>query len=311
MKIVFLDAATLGDTNLQKLEKLGDFVKFDTTKPEQTLQRLQNVDVVITNKVLITKDIIEKTNLKLICVAATGTNNVDIKAALDKNIPVKNVAGYSTNSVVTQTFATLLTLLSNVNFYNDYSQSPFGWVKSEIFTNVDRPILELANKKFGVIGLGNIGYKIAKIAKAFDYDVCYYSTSGKNNNKEFKSVSLDELLTNCDIVSVHCALNEKTNNLITKNELKKLKSGAVIMNFGRGGIINENDLAKALDEQNIKVGLDVLSSEPIKPNSPFLSVKNKQNLIITPHTAWTSVEARKILVDKICQNIEEFVKKLI
>lgn len=307
MKIVFLDAATLGKANLEKIERLGDFIKYETTKKEETIERLKDADIAITNKVLITKDVIEKTNLKLICVAATGVNNIDLEAAKIKNIPVKNVAGYSTNSVVTQTYATLLALLTNINFYNEYSQSPFGWVKSEIFTNVDRPILELANKKFGVIGLGNIGLVVAKIAKAFDCEVCYYSTSGKNHNKDFKSVSLDELLTTCDIVSVHCALNEKTKNLIAKDEIKKLKNGAVIMNFGRGGIINENDLANAIDTQNLKVGLDVLSREPIEKNSPFLSVKNKQNLIITPHTAWTSVEAREKLVDIIANNIQEFL----
>ena len=187
MKIVCLDADTLGnDVDLDAVfGKFGEFVSYNMTEANQTVQRLQNADIVLTNKVLITKDVITQTNLKLICVTATGVNNIDLEAAKEANIPVKNVAGYSTNSVAQQTFANILALRNSTSYYENYGKNSDGWAKSPIFVNLDRPIFELSGKKFCVVGLGTIGLEIAKIAQAFGCDVCYYSTSGNNSNSEF------------------------------------------------------------------------------------------------------------------------------
>lgn len=307
MKIVCLDSDTLGnDANLDIFKNLGEFVSYNITKPEQTIERLQGADVVITNKVLITDEVMANTNLKLICVSATGINNIDANAAKERGIPVKNVAGYSTNSVVQQTFASLLALTNAVSYYGTYGING-EWVKSEIFTNLDRPISEIAGKEFGIIGLGTIGKKVATIAEAFGAKVRYYSTSGANTNNEYVRVSLDSLLKTCDIISIHAPLNDKTANLIGEEELNKMKDGAILMNFGRGGIVDENALAKAIDEKNLKVALDVLEIEPMVENHPLLSVKNKENLIITPHIAWASNEARATLVELVAKNIKDFI----
>ena len=309
MKIVCLDAATLGaDTDLSIFEKLGDFTRYEMTAPEQTALRLKGADVVITNKVVIDRAVTDATSLKLICVSGTGVNNVDLAAAKEKNIAVKNVAGYSTNSVTQHTFACLFTLLNQIKFYGDYAQNG-EWVKSEIFTNLSAPITELNGKNFGVVGLGEIGRNVARIAAAFGANVSYYSTSGANTNAEFKRRNLDELLQTCDVVSIHAPLNENTRNLIKERELNLMKSGAVLMNFGRGGIVDESAVARAVDERNLRFAADVLEREPMAENHPFLSVKNGQNLLITPHVAWGSVEARKTLIKKIAENIENFVKE--
>ena len=307
MKIVCLDADTLGkDANLELFKEFGEFVSYNITKPEQTIERLQGADVVITNKVLITDEVMANTNLKLICVSATGINNIDANAAKERGIPVKNVAGYSTNSVVQQAFASLLALTNAVSYYGTYGTNG-EWVKSEIFTNLDRPITEIAGKEFGIIGLGTIGKKVATIAEAFGAKVRYYSTSGANTNNEYVRVSLDSLLKTCDIISIHAPLNDKTANLIGEAELNKMKNGAILMNFGRGGIVDETALAKAIDEKNLKVAVDVLEIEPMIENHPLLSVKNKENLIITPHIAWASNEARATLVELVAKNIKDFI----
>lgn len=306
MKIVCLDALTLGNVDLSEFAKFGEFVSFDMTKSSQTISRLSGADVVITNKVLITKEVIDATNLKLICVSATGTNNIDMAYAKERGIPVKNVAGYSTPSVVQQTFASILTLLNNVRYYDDYVKNG-EWVRSEIFTNLDAPIFELSSKNFGIIGLGEIGKGVAKVASAFGANVCYFSPSGNTQDVPYQRVELDEMLQACDIVSIHAPLNEKTKGLIGKRELDLMKKGAIISNFGRGGIVDESALAAAIDERGLKAVLDVLEYEPMSADNMLLNVKNKQNLIITPHVAWASVEARIRLVNLMIKNIKDFI----
>lgn len=309
MKIVCLDADTLGnDVDLDAVfGKFGEFVSYNMTEANQTVQRLQNADIVLTNKVLITKDVIAQTNLKLICVTATGVNNIDLEAAKEANIPVKNVAGYSTNSVAQQTFANILALRNSITYYENYGKNSDGWAKSPIFVNLDRPIFELSGKKFCVVGLGTIGLEIAKIAQAFGCDVCYYSTSGNNSNSEFKRVSFKEALQ-CDIISIHAPLNENTKNLFDANALNQLKDGAMLVNSGRGGIIDEEKIAQIIDEREIYFVTDVLEKEPIRADHPLLKVKNKDRLMITPHIAWASVEARKKLIELSAKNIEDFIK---
>lgn len=309
MKIVCLDADTLGnDVDLDAVfGKFGEFVSYNMTEANQTVQRLQNADIVLTNKVLITRDVIAQTNLKLICVTATGVNNIDLEAAKEANIPVKNVAGYSTNSVAQQTFANILALRNSTSYYENYGKNSDGWAKSPIFVNLDRPIFELSGKKFCVVGLGTIGLEIAKIAQAFGCDVCYYSTSGNNSNSEFKRVSFKEALQ-CDIISIHAPLNENTKNLFDANALNQLKDGAMLANSGRGGIIDEEKIAQIIDEREIYFATDVLEKEPIRADHPLLKVKNKDRLMITPHIAWASVEARKKLIELSAKNIEDFIK---
>lgn len=309
MKIVCLDADTLGnDVDLDAVfGKFGEFVSYNMTEANQTVQRLQNADIVLTNKVLITKDVITQTNLKLICVTATGVNNIDLEAAKEANIPVKNVAGYSTNSVAQQTFANILALRNSTSYYENYGKNSDGWAKSPIFVNLDRPIFELSGKKFCIVGLGTIGLEIAKIAQAFGCDVCYYSTSGNNSNSEFKRVSFKEALQ-CDIISIHAPLNENTKNLFDANALNQLKDGTMLVNSGRGGIIDEEKIAQIIDEREIYFATDVLEKEPIRVDHPLLKVKNKDRLMITPHIAWASVEARKKLIELSAKNIEDFIK---
>ena len=309
MKIVCLDADTLGnDVDLDAVfGKFGEFISYNMTDASQTIKRLQGADIVLTNKVLITKDVIAQTNLKLICVTATGVNNIDLEAAKEANIPVKNVAGYSTNSVAQQTFANILALRNSTSYYENYGKNNDGWAKSPIFVNLDRPIFELSGKKFCVVGLGTIGLEIAKIAQAFGCDVCYYSTSGNNLNPNYKKVNFDEALK-CDIISIHAPLNENTKNLFDANALNQLKDGTMLVNSGRGGIIDEEKIAQIIDEREIYFVTDVLEKEPIRADHPLLKVKNKDRLMITPHIAWASVEARKKLIELSAKNIEDFIK---
>ena len=286
---------------------LASFVSFETTAATERIERLKGADVVITNKVVIDKAVMEATNLKLICISATGMNNVDLAHAKAKNIAVTNVAGYSTASVVQHTFALLFELTNRIKFYDEYVKNG-EWVKSEIFTYLGADISEIAGKEFGIIGLGEIGRSVAAVARAFGANVSYYSTSGANKNSEFKQKSLDELLRSSDIISIHAPLNEKTRNLLGINEINLLKDDAIVLNLGRGGIVDETAMARAIDERNLRFGTDVLECEPMSENNPFLKVKNRANLVITPHVAWGSLEARKRLISLVVKNIEEFIK---
>ena len=309
MKIVILDRATLGfDIDMSVFETLGEVKSYDITKPNETIQRLQDADIVITNKVVISKEVMDNSNLKLICISATGTNNVDLEYAKQKNIQVKNVAGYSSSSVVQLAFSMIFHIVQKLDYYKKYVDEG-NWQKSQIFTHIDKPFFELDGKKVGIIGLGDIGRNFAKKASAFDCEVMYYSTSGKNSNSEYKQVSLDELLSTCDIISIHCPLNENTKDLLNYENMKNIKDGAILLNLSRGGIINEPDLAKIIDEKEIYCGIDVASVEPILEDNPLLNVKNKDRLILTPHIAWASVEARNRLMKMVAKNIEEFISQ--
>jgi len=306
MKIVFLDRQTLGsDINLEQFNNLGEVVFYDFTNPCDVLERVKDADIVVTNKAIVDKNTMQNSNIKLICITATGMNNIDLNYAKEKNIPVKNVAGYSTSSVAQLAFSYILQFVQKINFYDNYVKSG-GWENSKIFTNNDKPFYELNGKTIGIIGLGNIGKEVAKIASAFGCEVIYYSTSGKNNDNTYKSVSLEKLLEKSDIVSIHCALNEQTNNLLNKDNLHSLKDGAILLNLGRGGLVNEQDITDALNNgKDIYFATDVATVEPIKKTSPLLTIKNKEKIIITPHIAWASVEARTRLMDLVYKNITE------
>lgn len=310
MKIAILDASTLGeDIDLTIFKDFGYLEVYPVTSFEERIEKVRDKNIIITNKVIIDKEVMDNApNLKLICVAATGYNNIDVEYAKQKGIAVTNVAGYSTDSVVQHTFAMLFYLLEHLRYYDDYVKSG-EYSKSPIFTNLSRPFHEIKGKTWGIIGLGTIGKAVGRVAKAFGCNVIYYSTSGSNIDPEFEKHQLDTLLSISDVVSIHAPLNQNTINLITYDKLKLMKRTAILLNLGRGRIVNEEDLAKALDENIIMAaGLDVLEKEPIEKDNPLLKIKNKEKLLITPHIAWTSIEARQRLVNEIYLNIKAFLQ---
>lgn len=309
MKIVILDAKTLGDDlDLTSIKDIGNLVIYQTTTKEETLARVQNADIVITNKVVLSAEILEQCNrLKLICISATGMNNVDIEYANLKNIYVKNVAGYSTKSVVQHTFAMLFFLLEKMSYYDKVVKDGI-WSESKLFTDVSKPFFEISGKKWGIIGFGRIGQEVAGIATSFGAEVSYYSTTGNNLKSAYPHKALDTILATCDIISIHAPLNEKTKYLLNECNLGYIKDKAILLNLGRGGIINETDLAFEMNRREIYAGLDVLESEPIEKLNPLNSVKNQDRLLITPHIAWTSIEARKKLIKGLENNIRKFLE---
>lgn len=303
MKIVILDALTYGDTSLAEFGSLGDVIVHQTTSAEQTSERVKDAEVIVTNKVVINDAVMESApHLKLICVAATGTNNIDHEAAARRGIVVKNVAGYSTDAVVQHTFSMLFYLMGHSHYYDEYVKSG-SWQKEAVFAHIGPSFSELRGKTWGIIGLGEIGRGVASVAKAFGANVCYYSTSGKNENSEYEKTTLSRLIENSDIISIHAPLNPSTENLISHSELLQMKDGAVLLNLGRGGIVDEDALSVIIDVKPIYIGLDVLAKEPMKPSHPLLSIKHPERLYITPHIAWTSREARERLIAATIENI--------
>ncbi|WP_457596938.1 D-2-hydroxyacid dehydrogenase [Hydrogenimonas sp.] len=310
MKLALLDAKTLGnDIDLGVFEIFGEVAIYETTAPQDRIARCREADIVITNKVVIDREVIDACErLKLICVAATGMNNVDLDYAKAKGIEVRNVAGYSTQSVVQHTFAMLFYLMEKLPFYDEYVRSK-AWAKSGIFTCVERPFRELEGKQWGIVGLGAIGKAVAKVAEAFGASVVYYSTSGENDDPTYPRMELETLLTTSHIVSIHAPLIERTKNLLDLPRLQMLQKGAILLNLGRGGIVNEAALAQVLKEEEIYAGLDVTEKEPLPEDSPLYDAMETGRLLITPHIAWTSVEARERLVAGIVKNIEAFLKR--
>lgn len=306
-KIVILDGKTLGEISLEKLSEIGEVRYYDTTDISEVKERVREANIVLTNKVILNREnLSEANNLEFIAEVATGFNNIDIEYAKEKGIGVANVAGYSTNAVVQHTFASTLALLDEVTYYDNYVKSG-EYSKSGLFTCLDRPYYEIEGKTWGIIGLGNIGKKVAKIAEAFGAKVVYYSTTGINSNNDFSRVSFDDLLSKSDIISIHAPLNENTLGLINYEALCKMKNSAILVNMGRGPIVVEEDLARAIDEDRIRgAALDVFEVEPIKINSPLLTMKNKDRIILSPHIAWASVEARERLFNEVVENITAF-----
>ncbi len=304
MKIVFLDAATMGDVSFKPFERLGEFVKFDSSTPEEARERVKDVDVLLINKVLVNKELIDSApNLKLICIAATGVNNIDVAYAASKGIPVRNAVGYSTDSVVQSTFMHILSLVGGAAYFDDSVKSG-RYSRSGMFTDPNWNWWELAGKTIGIIGLGNIGMKVAKIAEAFGMKVCYFSTSGTGHCHDYPSLPLEELLAQSDIVSIHAPLNDRTLNLIGARELALMKPHAYLINMGRGAIVIEEDLAKAVDEGVIAgAGIDVFVREPIPEDHPYLKMKHPERMRLAPHVAWAATEARKRLIDIMAENI--------
>ncbi len=308
MKIVFLDVKTIGDDiDLSGYDALGEVVKYGFSTPEEIPERIKDADVIILNKAPVNEQTIGGAkNLKLVCVTATGTNNLDKEYLAKRKIAWRNVAGYSTESVAQHTFALLFYLLEKLSYYDAYVKEE-RYVNDTIFTHFAEHFNQICGKTWGIIGLGNIGRRVADIAKAFGANVIYYSTTGKNTQEGYTRVDFDTLLATSDILSVHAPLTAETENLMDKDAFSKMKPSAIFLNLGRGAIVVEQDLFDALNNHQIAAaGLDVLCAEPMSRDNPLLSIKDSRRLFITPHIAWASVEARTNLMNIILGQIKEW-----
>lgn len=315
MKIVILESHSVGcDVSLDCFDTLGEVCKYhNTSTEEEVMERISDADIVIANKApLSEKTLRNAKNLKLICELATGYDNVDVKYCASQGIQVSNVVNYSTDSVAQHTFALLFYILEKLSHYDIYVKSG-EYASQERFSNFDKPFTELAGKTWGIIGMGNIGKKVASIAKAFGCRVITYSVTGKTKascadyNGEYEYVSFEELLAQSDILSLHCPLSDLTRGIINYEALSKMKKTAILINVARGPVVSDADLARALEEDLIAgAGLDVTSTEPMKPENPLSKIMDSDKLIITPHLAWASIEARNRCVSETMENIKAF-----
>ena len=309
MKLVFLDTKTIGeDIDLSAYDALGEVVKYGFSTLEEIPERVKDADVLIVNKIAINEQTIGNAkNLKLVCVTATGTNNLDKEYLKKRGIAWRNVAGYSTESVTQHTFALLFYLLEKIRYYDDYVKDE-KYINDTVFTHFAEHFNEVNGKTWGIIGLGTIGRRVADIAKAFGARVIYYSASGSPAQEGYEQVDFETLLTTSDIVSVHAPLNEYTKDLMDREAFAKMKKTAIFLNLGRGPIVVEQDLYEALETGEIAAaGLDVLCEEPMSETNPLAKIKDSTKLIITPHIAWASVEARNRLMQIIVEQIREFL----
>ncbi len=304
MKLVFLDAATVGNVSFEPFERLGEFVKYENSTQEEAMERVKDADVILMNKIWVGKDIIDAApNLKLICIAATGVNNIDVEYAASKGVIVRNVVGYSTDSVAQTTFMHILSLVGGGPYF-DESVKGGSYSRSGMFTDPNWNWWELAGKTIGIVAMGNIGRKVAKIAEAFDMKVCYYSTSGTGHCTDYPCVTLDELMAVSDIVSIHAPLNDKTRHLIGHEQIALMKPTAYLVNVGRGAIVVEEELADAVDNGVIAgAGIDVYAEEPLPLDHPYLKMRHPERMRFSPHIAWASIEARNRVIEFMAQNV--------
>ncbi|MDP2338732.1 MAG: D-2-hydroxyacid dehydrogenase [Bacteroidota bacterium] len=308
MKIVVLDGYALnpGDLSWNQLKNMGDCQIYDRTKPEEIFGRIGDAELVITNKVVLDKSLIDKLpDLRYIGVTATGYNVVDVKAATDRNITVTNIPAYSTDSVAQLVFSHILNMANRVELHAN-SVREGAWTRNTDFSYWKTPQTELAGKTIGIVGFGRIGRKVAEIALAFGMKVIFQNRSIKADIPEgFIQKSLEEVFTESDFVSLNCPFTNENNAFVNQSLIKTMKSTAVLINTGRGGLINEQDLAKALNSGQIAAAcLDVLSTEPPLPDNPLISAKN---CFITPHVAWATLEARERLMNVVLDNLRLFI----
>lgn len=308
MKIVFMEAQSLGeDVDLSMFSQLGEVEIYEMDTPADNAKRIQDADVVVMNKIRMDEAILKDAKrLKLICVTATGTDCVDVAYAASRGIAVSNVVAYSTESVVQHTFAMLFYLWEKSRFYDDYVKSG-EYSRQKGFGCYPEKFHELAGKTWGIIGMGNIGRRVAQIASCFGCRVLYYSTTGVERQEDFARVEWDVLLQESDVISIHAPLNDATRELINADALRQMKKTAVLLNLGRGGIVCDADLVEALESGEIAAaGLDVLNGEPIRLDNPLNRIKDSQKLYITPHIAWATVEARTRCVQEVFENIRSY-----
>ena len=312
MEIVILERATVGfDVGIDIISKYGNVTSYDTTPTELIVERIQDADIVIVNKSPLTAERLSKAkNVKLICEFATGYDNIDIDYCKSHGIRVCNVKGYSTDAVVQHTFALCLYLFEKLSYYDNYVKCG-DYAKSSNFSHYAMNFSELSSKTWGIVGMGAIGSRVAKVADAFGCKVVRCDLGSSNGNRksyEYESLSFGEFLSNSDIISLHCPLTDETRNLFNIDAFRKMKNDAILINVARGGVVNNADLYRALNENLIYgAGLDVLSEEPISPDNPLSNYTDSNRLIITPHMAWASNEARARVVQEAALNIEAFL----
>lgn len=309
MKLVVLERNSVGtDIDVSSFEQFGEVTYYRNTVKENTAEHVGDADIVIANKAPMNEETLKDCpNVKLICEFATGFDNVDLNYCRKRGIKVANVVDYCTAAVAQHTFTMALFLSEKLSYYDTYVKSG-AYGAQDRFSNFDRAFYELEGKTWGIIGMGNIGRRVAGIAKAFGCHVIFYSASGKSTCTEYDRVDLDTLLAQSDILSIHCPLSDRTRNLIDEKALSKMKSSAILINVARGPVVDNTALARALEENVIAAaGLDVLEKEPIQESNPLSKIMDSEKLIITPHMAWGSVEARTRLVDEVCKNIQAFL----
>ncbi len=307
MNISILDIVTLGDDlNFESINRLGNVKVYDLTRQEDVIERIKDAEVVILNKVKLNRENLPYAkNLKLICVTATGFDNIDIEYCRENNIAVCNVAGYSTDSVVQLTIAMAFSLATNLNSFDNYVKSG-AYTDSGIFNCVKPVFREMSALTWGVVGLGNIGTKVANIAKTMGSRVLAYK---RTPVPEFECVDIDTLLRESDIISIHTPLNSDTYHLINEERLKIMKDGAILINVARGAVLDEAAVTKAVMEKKLSgLGVDVYSQEPMQKDSPYQQILNRENVIFTPHMAWGALDARQRCILEVAKNIESFIK---
>lgn len=309
MKLVVLERNSVGtDVDVSCYEKFGEATYYPNTVAENTAERVKDADIIIANKAPMNESTLKDApNVKLICLFATGFDNVDLAYCKSRGIKVANVVNYSTAAVVQHTILLALALEEKLIHYDNYVKSgEYG--AQDRFSNFDRPFREFEGKTWGIVGMGNIGRGVAKVAQAFGCKVIFYSASGKSTCTEYERVEVDALLAQSDILSLHCPLSDRTRGLINKEAFSKMKQSAVLVNVARGPVVDTQALYEALTRGQIAAaGLDVLEKEPISRDNPLNEIKDSTKLIITPHLAWASTEARERLVDEVVKNIQAFL----
>lgn len=309
MKIVILERNSVGlDTSVDEISAFGDVISYPNTAAVDVKEKIKDAEIIIANKAPLNEETLENApDVRLICEFATGYDNVDLAYCKSRGIKVANVVNYSTDAVAQHTFALCFYVLEKLRHYDEYVKSG-AYAAQDRFSNFDIPFTELSGKTWGIVGMGNIGRKVAGIARAFGCRVIFYSASGQSTCTEFERVDFDILLNESDFLSLHCPLSEKTRNLIHLEALKKMKKSAILVNVARGPVVNDEDLYIALTEGYIAgAGLDVTGTEPMKESNPLSKIKDSNKLIITPHLAWASTEARRRCVSETCKNIEAFL----
>ncbi len=309
MKLVVLERNSVGtDVDVSCFEKFGEVEYYPNTVAENTTERIKGADIIISNKAPMNESTLKDApNVKLICLFATGFDCVDLAYCKSRGIKVANVVNYSTAAVVQHTILLALALEEKIFHYDDYVKSG-AYAAQDRFSNFDQVFGELDGKTWGIVGMGNIGRGVARVAQALGCNVIFYSASGKSSCTEYKRVELDELLAQSDILSLHCPLSDRTRGLINKEAFSKMKKTAILVNVARGPVVETQALYEALTTGQIAAaGLDVLEQEPIAKDNPLGSIKDSTKLIITPHMAWASKEARERLVQEVMQNIEAFL----
>ena len=308
MKIVVLERNSVGTDVTVDFDYLGEVVYYpNTVTIEEVQERIKDADIVVANKAPLKEESLRNAQkVKLICEFATGYDNVDLKYCRERGIAVANVVDYSTSMVAQHTFALALALLEKLPYYDTYVKSG-EYSAQDRFSNFDLPFYELEGKTWGIVGMGNIGKRVAKIATAFGCNVIFHSVTGKSNCTDYPQVDKETLLKESDFLSLHCPLSEITKDFIDAKALELMKPSSILINVARGPVVNNKDLYESLKMGKIKAaGLDVVEKEPLEVSNPLSELKDSNQIIITPHLAWASVEARTRCVNEVAKNIEAF-----